>query len=245
MGLPRVGYDNLLEQGTVTSSTTDFANAYDWLTHDAWTPGHNGWMITDIGFSEAADYLAIAVHDLATEAATIKLQRWNGAAYDDIPGATITPTSNRTYMVFFTQVAATKYRLWVTTDGDPVSIACVAFGTYLEMERGAQVGYTPAPYARVDRILDNWTNGGQLGGRSLVRSASEGTLQMDMLTPAWVRASLDPFINLSRTQGWFLSWDYENYLDEPALCWTKTTPRPSYSSESLMSVGIDYKARTE
>jgi len=110
MGLPRIGYDNLLEQGTITSSTTDYANAYDWLTHDAWTPGHNGWMITDIGSSEAADYLAIAVHDLHDEAATIKLQRWNGAGYDDVPGATITPTSARTYMVFFTQVSATKSR---------------------------------------------------------------------------------------------------------------------------------------
>jgi hypothetical protein len=113
------------------------------------------------------------------------------------------------------------------------------------MERGAQVGYTPAPLARVDKILDLWTHGGQLGGRSLIRSASEGSLDLRMLTPSWVRASLDPFIEASRTQGWFLSWSPTDYPDEPALCWTKSTPRPRYSDVDEMSVNIPYKARTE
>jgi len=151
MDLPAIGYDNYLTHSGVTP-TGDGTNpeyAYNWRTDDAWTTGAaSGYIEADMTTSHSPDYFAVVGHTLGTRSATIKLQYWTGAAYADIPEATATPSDDTAIMVVFTPVAATKFKLVVTTDGTAVTIAVASFGEVTTLERGLRGGYAPPPLAR-------------------------------------------------------------------------------------------------
>ncbi len=246
--LPIICYDNLLEIGTTTGDGVYPANAYDWLTGDYWTTSAaSGFLETTLAPAASADYLAIFGHNLKTVAATIKLQYWTGAAYDDVPGATITPGEDeRAYVVFFTSVSSTKYKVVVTTDGNAATLAVVAHGARTEMERGAEAGFMPPRFARRDVITNIVAQNGQRIGSTLVRGGVSGALSLSLLTAAWVRSTLDPFIEHARGNGgWFLAWNPSGYSAEAAYCWATDTPQVSLSDPGLMSTVIVYDGRVK
>ena len=248
MDLPAIGYDNYLTHSGVTP-TGDGTNpeyAYNWRTDDAWTTGAaSGYIEADMTTSHSPDYFAVVGHTLGTRSATIKLQYWTGAAYADIPEATATPSDDTAIMVVFTPVAATKFKLVVTTDGTAVTIAVASFGEVTTLERGLRGGYAPPPLARQDVYLNNISQSGAFTGRSLVRTGCSGQLALSNLSQDWVRVTLDPFITASRTQGWFLLWLEERRPLEAAYCWTTTAPQPSEMGDGQMACTIDYRGTVE
>lgn len=81
-----IGYNNLLDTGTVTASTeaTGFEkeNAYDNNTYDYWKPtAVPAYLNVDMGVDTACDYLFIAAHDMGDTGGTIQLQYADDASY--------------------------------------------------------------------------------------------------------------------------------------------------------------------
>lgn len=247
--LPLIGYDNLLEQGTITAvNWTDEENAYDWLTYDVATSADNATCTieTDIGGAGAScNYLAIHGHTIGTVGIAVKLEYWTGAAYADVPQASVSPSDDSTIFITFPSVSATKFRLSLTTVGVAVTIAVVSFGEYLELERGCKSGFTPPTMSRVDRIMGLTSQGGQLLGRSLVRTGVTGAISLADMTEQWVRDNLDDFIEHTQEKGWFLQWNHADRPSETGYCWTTKTPQPTYSQPGFMSARIDYQGLTE
>lgn len=240
--LPIIGYENLLESGTVTNDGSDPANAYDWLTYDVWTTGAaSGYLEVDIGSSTACDYLAIAGHTIDEQTGDCKLQYWTGAAFADVPGSAFTPSDGSPHMVVFPSVSATKYKFVCSNLDAAATLAVVSFGTRLELERGAQAGFVAPTFGRQDRILNATAQGGQLLGRSLIRTGLAGKLSLAHLTESWVRIHMDDWITHSREKGWFLLWNEDALPNEVAYCWTTGTPRPSYEAPGMMTVDVAFE----
>jgi len=242
---PMIGYDNHLLTGTPTGDGTDPANAYDWLTADAWTTGAaDGYLRAVMAGSTACSYYAVAGHNIFTRGGTCKMQYWTGAAYADIAGTSYTPPNNNAFMIPFPSRSAERFQFVVSGLSAAASIAVVTFGVRLDLEQGVTGGYAPPRFARRDAVYNNTTQGGAFAGRSLISTGVAGTLALAHLDESWVRVYLDDFLIDSRTQGWFLLWSPEHYPTECAYCWTTSTPTPSYEDRGLMSVQIEYEGTT-
>jgi len=248
---PIIGYHNLLEDSgavIVGVPAAVVANAYDWLTYDYWTTNAAAGTITaTFAEAKAADYFAFFGHTLADKNGTIKLQYKQGAgAWTDIPETFVTPGDTRPVFKTFDKIFANQWRVVIVCDaGETVNLAVVSFGEKLSMQRGAYVGVTPPPFARVDTILNSETQDGQFLGRSLIRTGISGSMDFDMFTAAWVRLSLNDFILHARTKGWFIAWYPTTYPDEVAYCWTSGTPQPNNTKQGRMGMSLAYEGRAE
>lgn len=245
--LPVIGYDNLLEQGTVTGvPVANAANAYDWLTHDSWTTNAAAGTLTLVlANAMPADYFAFFAHTLHSYAATIKLQYKTGAAWVDVPGTTVVPGDGKPILKTFTTIHSAQWRVDVVTNGTAVNLGVVSFGKRLKLQRGAYVGFMPPRFARRDTYMNAQSQDGHQLGRSLIRTGIENTLALDHLTVGWVRSDLEPFLVHSRTKSWFLLWNPLRRPDEAAYCWTTGMPQPNNTGPGYMGVDIAFEGRVE
>lgn len=242
--LPIIGYENLLESGTTTGDGSNPANAYDWLTYDAWTTAAaSGYLENTPGGTQNVNYLAWAGHDIFTQTGDIKLQYWTGA-YTDVPGSSVTPGSDKPGMVVFPSVSSTKFKVVLSNLDAAATVALVSIGTRLELERGATAGFVAPTFGRQDRILNATAQGGQLLGRSLIRTGLAGKITLAHLSESWVRISMDGWITHSREKGWFLLWNKDALPNEVAYCWTTATPRPSYEAPGMMKADVAFEGLT-
>ncbi len=244
--LPVICYQNLLESGAVVGApVADAANAYDWLTHDAWTTNAAGGTLTlTLTGSEPADYFAFYAHDLHDHAATIKLEyNQGGAGWNDVPGTTVIPGDGKPIVKVFDRLSADQWRVDVVTDGTAAELGVVSFGLKMQMERGAYVGFTPPRFARRDKILNAGSQDGHFLGRSLIRTGVVGTLPVDHLTAGWTRDTLDAFLLHARRKGWFLVWNPDRRPGEVAYCWSTSMPQPSNTGPRRMNASIAYEGR--
>lgn len=214
----RLGYDNLLEKGSVAASSQNpsfpVQNAYDWLTCDYFKPAASGTVYVEVSLTApaSADYFAFYGHDLYLRGGTIKLQYYNGTTYVDCFAA-ITPTDNRPQMVTFTSASSTKWRV-VFTCTSVFSIAVISFGAQLPLERGIYLGWTPPRFSRATQIIDSMSDGGQFLGRSIIANGVTGSLVLNYATDAWMRASWLPFVRHAERKPFFFVPDIANYPDE-------------------------------
>lgn len=244
--LPIIGYENLLESGTVTNDGSDPANAYDWLTYDVWTTGAaSGYLEVDIGSSTACDYLAIAGHTIDEQTGDCKLQYWTGAAFADVPGSAFTPSDGSPHMVVFPSVSATKYKFVCSNLDAAAMLAVVSFGSRLELERGAQAGFISPQFARSETILNAIAHSGATLGSSVIRKGVKGTLPLAHLSEAWVRQYLDGFLTHARTKGWFLLWNHDARPNEVLYGFPMVPARPSFEAPGLMKATITYEGIIE
>lgn len=244
--LPIICYRNLFETGTVTTDGSDKENAYDWLTHDAWTTNDpTSYLRVNMGSSTACDYMAIAGHDIFTQTASVKLQHGpNGADWTDVAETVLTPTDNDVIIIPFPAISAQWWQVYLSGLDAAASIAVVSIGERLTLQRGCQAGFVPPSMARADKILNSRTQDGAFLGRSLIRTGARGSIQLAHLSESWVRLHLDDFITHARTKGWFLLWNESAQPSETVYCWSSKTSQPSFEAPGRMQVSIDYEGIT-
>lgn len=216
----RLGYENLLENGTVTvsSENTDFPieNAYDWLPYDVFKPAAIGTINIDLTLtaSDGANYFAFYGLENVD---TIKLQYWDGSAYQDAFTA-IAPPNTGPYIKFFDTQTTDQWRVVIVCT-TICSVAQIAFGSYLALPFGQYLNYTEPKLGRSNTILTNTSDTGQFLGRSVIANASRSTVKLNYATDAFTRASWLPFVEHAETKPFFYAWDVANYPTEAAYCW--------------------------
>ena len=247
--MPSIGYENIFETGTVSVDSEDAdypkENAYDWLAYpgDVWKPATSGthYITVDAGSAVSADYWAAYSHDIDS----IKLQYSsdNFAADINDVGSAVSPSGNGVIYKEFTSISARYWRFEVIKSGSVSSLGVVALGEKLTIPESVQVGFTPANLARKNQYLNSVADDGSFLGRKLIRSGAEFNLSFGLLTPAFVRNSWDVFIQHAEAKPFFFAWDYGNYPDEAAYCWTdKKIKPPVYYMPNFMRVSLKVNA---
>lgn len=243
------GFNNLLNKGTVTASTeaTGYAkeNAYDWNTYDYWQPtAVPAYLTVDMSVATTCDYFALAAHDLFSNSASIQLQYSSDNFALDINDAfaAITPTDNSPIFQSFTSQSARYWRVVLT--GGISSLGFVLFGDRLDSPVNVRDPFELVPFSRDSKVTTNVSEGGQFLGRAVVRDGANGSLEMDLLTPAWIRSNWDTFAAHIETKPFILQWDNTNYPDETVLAWlTGSVPTPEYSRPQFLTVELKFKAQ--
>lgn len=242
-------YDNLFSRTTdagyillASSFATGYpqANIADWQDYDFWKPGAVGVSYVEVNFTSAhaADTFAFYGHDIFTNAGSVKVYSWNGAAYVQ-QGATTTPTHNGLHIVKFASVSATKWRFEITST--PASKIAVAFIGAALVLPAAEIGFAPALVPETDTTT-NRAMGGALLGEYGNPTASELKVDVVLQTPAWIRANWIPFMRHAARRAFIFAWD-ENNLSEAWWCWCeKPLPNPSYTHATFMTAELNCKA---
>ena len=240
----RFCYENLLENGTVVASseTADFPveNCFDWITNDFFKPAAAGVVNIDLTLSVAdgANYFAFYGTDLADNGGTIKLQYHNGTSYVDAT-STITVSGTAPYVAFFDTKVATLWR--VVINSTPISsIASIAFGEYMAVERKIFRGFTEPLLARNTQTIGNVSDGGVFLGRSVTNRGFSTRININHASTSWMRNDWEQFVRHAEKKPFYFSWNIGSYPNEAAFCWTDGGIKPpKRTHRDLMSVNID------
>ena len=246
----RIGYQNLLESGTVTASSENASypveNAYDWLTFDYFRPAAGGTVNIDLtlGSAAPADYFAFFSQDLPSVSGTIKLQYWDGSAYQDCFSA-ITPTDNTPQMVSFTSQSSTKWRVVVTSSG-VFNIGCISFGAQLVLERGMYIGWTPPTFGRATKLINSVSDGGSFLGRSVLVSGIRSSIEIRYASDSWMRTNWLDFVRHAETKPFFFVPDIASHPTECVFAYSDgDIPVPTQTAYGFMGVTVPIAGMVE
>ncbi len=250
MANPRILWNSRIPGATVTvtSEATGFekANASDWLTFDWWKPTAAGtvYYTIDLGSALAVDSWGVAAHDLGTNSASIQLQYStdNFAADTNDFAAAISPSTTEPR---FQQAASQTKRYWrfkIVSASAASKIGVLMLGQMLELSEGLRIGHEPDALAQWYESKFNQSQGSALLGTSTYKKFIESSMRFTVLTPAFVRASWEPFLRHVETgKGFIYQPDPDNNPTEViyGVLNKKFTPA-RYSHANFMEVNLPY-----
>lgn len=244
-----IGWHNVftLSALSASSETSDgpAENAVDGLTYDWWEGEGDpaGDTLTVNSGSVACDYLAVAVHDLGSQGASITLQgSANGSSWTTVAGP-YSPTDDKPWLWRFTVATYSWWR--VVINGAACRLGVLQAGTALVLPEGVYSGHTPSSLNRKPKILNNESEGGQLLGRSLIRSGAEADIRQDRVTATWVRNTWSPFATYAETRPFFFAWRHTSFPQEVIYGWSAGGAKVEQGQGHFMSVSLDIKGQVE
>lgn len=245
MGAPKIGWENFFRTGTISASSEasgfEKENAYDWNTYDYWSPTDvtNEWIKVDMGTAQAADYFAVAAHNLNDYSGSIKCQYSSDDFASDVHDAStlVTPADNAPFFEEFTSVSARYWRLLINSTTTAPRLGCISLGTALEMDRAVGAGFAIPFDARNDMVINQRSEGGQFLGRSVIRKGVSTSMTFTLQTLAFVRGDWRNFLDHAQLYPWFFTWN-PTYGDA-LLLWLEGDPTPPvYNTHTLLNVGV-------
>lgn len=237
------GWGNVLKDGDVTASSSadgfNYQNAYDGFTNDYWKPSAGGESTLTATSTDGmpVDYFAFYGTDLSENSGTIKLQRWDGAAWVDVTD-NIAPSTTEPYFVLFDETLySTQWR--VVVNSTPASvIADISFGRAARLEIGVYGGFSEPKVSRNNELLNSMSDGGVFVGRTILARGMETRFNIDFMTDGFMRAHWMPFVKHAEKLPFYAAWDVKNYPNESAFCWSPdgVISPPTHSQNGRCSV---------
>lgn len=221
MTAPILAYNNLFESGTVAATEEDpdylKENAYDWKPFDWWKPttaAATTYLTVDSGSAVAADYWAVFAH---ANIDSVQLQESTDNFSSDITdvGSAVTPTGSELIFRTFTQ-STKRYRRLKIIHTSVFSLGIAAIGTRIDLPAPLPPGFSP--FSRDNKILNSKSGSGNMLGRSVIRNGWKFELDMDLFSNAYMRSTLQAFIDHAEVKPFFFSWNQDSYPDEAAFC---------------------------
>jgi hypothetical protein len=249
---PRVGWRRVA--GTVAASTSAdgfaAANAATARTDSFWRPTAlpADWTLT-FGAASVVSYVGIAAHTIGTSGATVRLQRWTGSAYVDIPGTSHTPTDDSPILWLLTAAEQTRMRVAITGTTAPL-VGVIYIGAVTEWPRLATYSPSVSFERAVNTSFDlNVTDGGSWAGRSITRKRTSPQMQVDHLPEEWINTEFAEFAAASLSQPFFIADRPGRYPRSVAYAWTdgdlipeRTAAKSSIANSVTLSLQ-GYRAR--
>ncbi len=247
---PRIGYLNLGadSDATVTSDSTAagylYSNPFDWKPYTYWKPAAGGSHYIRIvtAGAKAADYFAIAQHNIGTNGGTITLQYSldSGATWLDAVPA-FSPVGTEQLWWDFDEVSTDYWRIVVASTVASV-LGIAAFGLKYQPYRGQYSGFQPPKMARVAKQYTSTSEGGLFLGRSILRKEIQGSIAFDLMLLNDAYGDWLPFMKAAEQHAFFLAWMLEDWPDDVQLVMTDGDMTPPAMTEfGFVGVTLAYR----
>ncbi len=187
------------------------------------------------------NYLGLHGHNFGDVEAVVTLQYStdSGSTWED--ACEVHPATNATIYQVFDPIVAADWRLRVVSV-DACRLAVFAIGVDMQPEVGDWVGISPPLLARTTKLTNTQSENGVFLGRSVKQYEYEFGVNLDFLTPAFIREEWLPFVLVAELRPFFFHWNYSDYPDEPFFSWAEgAIQKPQYSRQRYMSAGIRMK----
>lgn len=250
LSLPRLLYDDVFMDGTITATTEDTdaeaLNVADGLTWDYWRPTALPARI-EVQLTEVreVDYMMVAAHDLGTNEVSVRPQYHDGSGWVDA-AAEYRPGSDDVMAMLFERVESTRFAVYLDGETSPEalpSLGVVMMGRALVVQRGQPLSHRPARWSKQTEVRPLVSEGGLYLGRSIRREGVSLNVRFQHLEADWVRRNLDPFIDHARTRPFGWLWHPQDYPPEAALLWTEEGDIQPEHAGLPNRVNVSFKAR--
>jgi len=235
---------NWLTGGTVTASSTatdfDAGAANNSLTYEKWKGTTAATWEYDHGSAVECDYCVIGAHTMGTDSATFKVQGWNGAAWVDLCADT-SPTENSPIMVIFEPRSYDRWRVNIST-GTP-EIGVIKFGLALQMQRPIYGQYTPFAYARQTQMRANYSETGEILGRTKQRTFLEFPIEWRQLTRTWLDANWYAALKAIEDEPFFIAPVPSSFPDVALAQVLQPPSAPVQTASGFLGVSLNIRAR--
>lgn len=236
---PLILWDNIVTDSNIAADTA--ADGYpasnmaapitfrEWRANDA-NAVHV--TITTDGVTEI-DSVALAMHNLGTIQAPVSVEEFVSGSWSEVAAPAIF-ADDAPILWRFTPGARSQVRIRIQAgngDENP-RIAVVYCGKLLIMERRIWSGHVPMPLGRKTKISNGRSESGQFLGRILLGTWRETSAAFRLLTPAWVRETLNPFLAAAPTTPFFFAWRPSSYPLEVGYAQVTDDPIPANGDAS-------------
>lgn len=252
MAKPIIGYQNLLESvppGDI--SVTDFIAgfekelAYNWRTYDGWQAASAGvvYYTVDLGVPTNVDYWAAASHTLGTNGGSIKLQYSATGAFggEEVDFKTaFSPSDNTTMMQYVTTPVLAQFWRFQITSSPSSFFGVLSLGNALEFVRAVRVGFALPREARMNKIMNNKSEGGEFLGRSVIRKGFKSNFKIELQTLAYARGVWHDFVDHAELKPFFFSWNTD--YDDAVYAWMDKDVSPTtFDRNNTVQMGLNLK----
>lgn len=238
---PRIGYENVFRDGTVTASSESASGAveqaFDGLTYDAWGSQGNATEYVEVQLGSptpSVDYMAVAAHTLSGCTLTPQSSS-NGASWTDLASAYVA-LDDRPIVWEFAETSPNYLRLFIENATASVRIGAIHAGLKLTMERGLPVGFDPPTMNEQTKFTNMISEGGQILGRSLVRRGVAVDVMSNNVTWLWARDSWAQFIEIANSYACFFWWVNDGRAE--IVYGGVTNPKGSFTDYEFLSVSF-------
>ncbi len=197
---PLILYDNLLVNGTLSSSTlesgSNVQNIRDYrpYTFVKFAAAGTNYIAVEFGQAFAIDSIAVCGHNLYSVSAQLKLQKYTTSWIDIISESV---NSNNAFMFHFEQEQASKYRIQIINSVGKPYLGVAFIGKALEMEYPPD---GPRSIYNESIIVDTEiSKGGNLLGNTIRFNPIEINHNYSNLSKTFVQNSFITFWNYAKT----------------------------------------------
>lgn len=189
-------YDNILEDATLTVTSTsstagyDKDNMIDGRPYTKWAASSNATQNLDAAFgaSQTADAIGIFNHNLGTIGATVKVQITSGT-WDTL--LTITPSDDTAILLPFSSNSDTDWRIEISGASDPAEIGILMLGEKLSFGYGPEAPFNPKSEGiKANSLI---SKGGYLLGTDVRYNPLSITARYNYVSRTWVSTYYLPF----------------------------------------------------
>jgi hypothetical protein len=243
VGVPLIGYDNVVTPAGLLATTESvgfpITNVANPATHLYWKGGINtGNEIITINTGSALpiDYIGIAGHNWGSAHIPVVIEDSGHSPPVTLVSSTLlpddTPTIFRFPQAVYSQFSMTLDLSAVPDDGLP-QLAVLYCGRLLVLERGIKIDVThvPIPFGRRTRVVNGMSESGNFLGRIVLSESRQSVAEFFGFTPAFYRASIDPFLNAAQEAPFFWAWAPAEYPLETGFAWLINDAEPQVSPD--------------
>lgn len=242
---PRILYDNVFQQGTVTASSEVGAddgwleNAVDGGTYDWWEWTTNpAWLEVTLSTAQPVDMCAIGLHT----GLTFVYQYYNGSAWVNLHDA-VTTSSTAVYAVIFNEVSASKYRIYISAADDEKILGIAMLGKSIQLPKTFYGGHAPIVLNRTTQIVRNKTEAGFDAGVYSLRTGAATSVEISNIKPSWIRENLEDLNKKLEICPFVFAWRPSTYPNDVAYCWLNSPIRANNSGpKDYMTMQFDVQA---
>ena len=188
--------------------------------------------------------MAIWGHDLSDHGSSIKPQySTDGGSIWSDADTMASPADNDTLFFSWDDVTAADWRVLVTNPATIAAIAGVQIGETLDFTKGMQARFTPPSLVPMVKTKTARSESGVFIGGRKISEGIEGSINLNNISPAWIRSDWIPFIDHVQTPKTFVfAWDDVTHTGEVVHAWVsgKVTP-PSYQDPTYMNLSLKFE----
>tara|TARA_R110000851_G_scaffold149524_2_gene290083 strand:+ start:2643 stop:3419 length:777 start_codon:yes stop_codon:yes gene_type:complete len=221
---PKILYSNSLRGITPSWSGTTLsgkppANAIDWSDY-SYFEADTGVLDFTVAVDTALDtFSAYVAKFTGSGAETIELQ-YESAASTFTSLVTINPAGGKLTFNEFTAVtvlATRKIRIIITVGTGALLIRQLVAGSSMVAEQGQYQSATSPRLLGGVKVTNTISANGSILGRSIKRVERMGKLELEYLSPAWVRSTWEPFAAHAARYPFIYAWNTRDYPTEIAF----------------------------
>jgi hypothetical protein len=240
--LPRIAWDSVLDDATLTSDNVtevngDVAQAADWLVWSFWRPiGAGPYVIeAELDCEQTVNAWAIAGHDAD---GLIGMDTWDGADWITFAEVVADGTSKVIYLTG-DAIATTKLRFRFTTIS---FLSTLWAGQDLVLPEGVGPGWSDPVMALRADVTPEVSREGIWIGASIEQWKATLTLDVKHIEAEWARDYWTPFLRVCSTRPFFLHWNNVDWPDSACLCTNNRFGNTEFTGKGIVSVSVTFDA---